>query len=98
MRRARTEAIEKPGAGSATPPGPPLRRGGRCAPLRGARRAGVAGPLAVVCLVAALLTSKHAVAADAPAGDLRAVGVARVDITPDYPVRLSGFGFRRTES
>jgi putative membrane-bound dehydrogenase-like protein len=26
------------------------------------------------------------------------VGVARVDITPDYPVRLSGFGFRRTES
>src|SRR5687768_1177369 len=26
------------------------------------------------------------------------VGVAAVDITPDYPVRLSGFGFRRTES
>jgi putative membrane-bound dehydrogenase-like protein len=26
------------------------------------------------------------------------VGVARVDITPSYPVRLSGFGFRRTES
>ncbi|MBI1900817.1 MAG: neutral/alkaline non-lysosomal ceramidase N-terminal domain-containing protein, partial [Planctomycetia bacterium] len=26
------------------------------------------------------------------------VGVARVDVTPDYPVRLSGFGFRRTES
>src|SRR3954464_7541060 len=26
------------------------------------------------------------------------VGVARVDITPDYPVRLSGFGFRRAES
>jgi hypothetical protein len=26
------------------------------------------------------------------------VGVAQVDITPDYPVRLSGFGFRRTES
>lgn len=25
-------------------------------------------------------------------------GVAQVDITPDYPVRLSGFGFRRTES
>lgn len=25
-------------------------------------------------------------------------GVAAVDITPDYPVRLSGFGFRRTES
>jgi putative membrane-bound dehydrogenase-like protein len=26
------------------------------------------------------------------------VGVAAVDITPTYPVRLSGFGFRRTES
>jgi len=26
------------------------------------------------------------------------VGVAKVDITPDYPVRLSGFGFRREES
>ncbi|HEV2947542.1 MAG TPA: neutral/alkaline non-lysosomal ceramidase N-terminal domain-containing protein, partial [Gemmataceae bacterium] len=26
------------------------------------------------------------------------VGVAQVDITPDYPIRLSGFGFRRTES
>src|SRR5437588_1827945 len=25
-------------------------------------------------------------------------GVAQVDITPAYPVRLSGFGFRRTES
>jgi putative membrane-bound dehydrogenase-like protein len=27
-----------------------------------------------------------------------AVGVARVDITPGYPVRLSGFAFRRAES
>ena len=26
------------------------------------------------------------------------VGVAQIDVTPDYPVRLSGFGFRRTES
>jgi putative membrane-bound dehydrogenase-like protein len=26
------------------------------------------------------------------------VGVAAVDITPSYPIRLSGFGFRRTES
>lgn len=26
------------------------------------------------------------------------VGVAKVDITPSYPVRLSGYGFRRTES
>jgi hypothetical protein len=26
------------------------------------------------------------------------VGVAAVDITPDHPIRLNGFGFRRTES
>lgn len=26
------------------------------------------------------------------------VGVAQLDITPDYPVRLSGFGFRREQS
>lgn len=26
------------------------------------------------------------------------LGVAQVDVTPDYPVRLSGFGFRRDES
>src|SRR3954463_5180815 len=26
------------------------------------------------------------------------VGVARVDITPDYPIRLSGYGNRRTVS
>src|SRR5438132_726408 len=26
------------------------------------------------------------------------VGVASVDITPDHPIRLNGFGFRRAES
>ncbi|MEZ6115747.1 MAG: hypothetical protein R3C28_04135 [Pirellulaceae bacterium] len=25
-------------------------------------------------------------------------GVAQVDITPDYPIRLNGFGFRREKS
>ncbi|MEI6326324.1 MAG: hypothetical protein WCO91_12795, partial [Gemmataceae bacterium] len=29
---------------------------------------------------------------------LHPVGLAKIDITPDFPVRLSGFGFRRTES
>src|SRR5438067_13924934 len=33
-----------------------------------------------------------------PASATYSVGVAKVDITPTYPVRLSGFGFRRTES
>jgi putative membrane-bound dehydrogenase-like protein len=32
------------------------------------------------------------------AADASSVGVAQVDITPTYPVRLSGFGFRRAES
>src|SRR4051794_30728899 len=36
--------------------------------------------------------------AGTPGPDTYKVGVARVDITPAYPVRLSGFGFRRTES
>ena len=33
----------------------------------------------------------------AAAQELRPVGVAAIDITPDYPVRLSGYGSRRTE-
>ena len=33
----------------------------------------------------------------APPAGYRA-GVAKVDITPDHPIRLNGFGFRRTES
>src|SRR3954453_22456383 len=45
-------------------------------------------------LIAAVLL---AAALPASAAELSA-GVAKVDITPDYPVRLSGFGFRRAES
>lgn len=33
-----------------------------------------------------------------PASAAYRIGAAAVDITPDYPVRLSGFGFRRAES
>ena len=33
-----------------------------------------------------------------PAADTRQVGVASVDITPEYPVRLSGYGGRRLPS
>jgi putative membrane-bound dehydrogenase-like protein len=36
--------------------------------------------------------------AAAEAADVYDVGVAARDITPTYPIRLSGFGFRRTES
>ena len=38
------------------------------------------------------------IATDSPAADARwIVGAAKVDITPDYPVRLSGYGSRKTE-
>jgi neutral ceramidase len=43
-------------------------------------------------LVALLFIPLAAVAADAP---MRPVGAASVDITPDYPIRLSGYGGRR---
>jgi putative membrane-bound dehydrogenase-like protein len=49
-------------------------------------------------LALALLLSAVTGAARAEAPATYAVGVARVDITPRYPVRLSGFGFRRAES
>jgi putative membrane-bound dehydrogenase-like protein len=47
----------------------------------------------VLSIVLILVQTYH-VSADAT----YSVGVAAVDITPTYPVRLSGFGFRRTES
>jgi putative membrane-bound dehydrogenase-like protein len=47
---------------------------------------------AALALAAGLLVST------ARAADTYPVGVAQADITPTYPVRLSGFGFRRTES
>jgi putative membrane-bound dehydrogenase-like protein len=44
-----------------------------------------------------LLMGQHATAQDVKP-TVYQVGVAKVDITPGYPVRLSGFGFRRVES
>src|SRR5438552_1076099 len=44
-----------------------------------------------------LVLSGAVVSADLKVGTY-SVGVAKIDITPSYPVRLSGFGFRRTES
>jgi putative membrane-bound dehydrogenase-like protein len=48
-------------------------------------------------LFAVLLLIAAAVGLPAKAQEL-SVGVAAADVTPDYPVRLSGFGFRRAES
>lgn len=51
--------------------------------------------LAALTLLISVLTSA---ATAAPANGEYAVGVAVLDITPDYPIRLNGFGFRREES
>ncbi|MFA6543634.1 MAG: neutral/alkaline non-lysosomal ceramidase N-terminal domain-containing protein, partial [Limisphaerales bacterium] len=50
-------------------------------------------PLLSAC--AGMVLNICAAPSDTP---LRAVGVARVDITPDYPIRLTGYGDRREES
>jgi putative membrane-bound dehydrogenase-like protein len=47
-------------------------------------------PIALLLLVTAQYTQANA--------DTYPVGVGRADVTPKYPVRLSGFGFRRDES
>lgn len=49
-------------------------------------------------LVVLILTLALGLLRSAAAPHTLPVGVAAVDITPDYPIRLSGFGFRRTES
>src|SRR5437899_6583686 len=46
----------------------------------------------------AALAFMLALASPVSAADTYSVGVAKADITPSYPIRLSGFGFRRTES
>ena len=50
-----------------------------------------------VALFSILAATTSVVAAEPASGGYR-VGVAKIDITPSYPVRLSGFGGRRTES
>jgi hypothetical protein len=46
--------------------------------------------LAAGALLLAALTVRSA-----PEAEVRSVGLARVDITPDYPVRLSGYAARK---
>src|SRR5437763_12441204 len=48
-------------------------------------------PLLALCSLALLRTANAA-------EPLLRVGVAAFDVTPNYPVRLNGYGFRRTES
>src|SRR5262245_10701079 len=47
-------------------------------------------------IIVTLFSQSLLVLADAK--DSIPAGVAKIDITPDYPIRLSGFGGRRTES
>jgi putative membrane-bound dehydrogenase-like protein len=49
------------------------------------------------CSLALFVFISTTSAADVEA-DIYRVGVAEVDITPAHPIRLNGFGFRRTES
>ena len=58
---------------------------------------GMSSVKAVVPLTCAL-ASLFVVIATAAAQDSYLVGVSTVDITPDYPIRLNGFGNRRAES
>lgn len=75
-------------------------RSARCSHPRRHPPSGVAAATALVCrqflyvLLAALGGKALAVAALPTIP----VGVAKIDATPDYPVRLNGFGYRRTES
>ena len=51
-----------------------------------------------LCFAALALAAAFVIGPARAAEGTFAVGVAQADITPTYPVRLSGFGFRRTES
>ena len=55
-------------------------------------------PVEIGCLTALVVAVQAALAPIHADDSPVPVGVAQVDITPDYPVRLSGFGFRRVES
>lgn len=52
------------------------------------------GVKSLTCLLFILFTTP----ANGTTADVYQVGFAKVDITPDYPIRLNGFGFRREES
>ncbi len=51
-----------------------------------------------LAFVLAVVVGSTTLASDTSPGATYLVGRAAADITPEYPVRLNGFGFRRTES
>lgn len=52
----------------------------------------------VVASIVAILLARCAASATAADPGAYQVGVAKVDVTPKFPIRLNGFGFRRDES
>jgi putative membrane-bound dehydrogenase-like protein len=54
-------------------------------------------PLAIVVLICLASPPAHASPAPPPPGGL-SVGVAKVDVTPDFPIRLTGYFARKSES
>ena len=57
--------------------------------------------IAAICLALACTAHGQAPAAETPrteAQDVMPIGVAKIDITPTHPVRLTGYGNRTTES
>ncbi len=53
--------------------------------------------LSPVLIAGVLLVSLVSAVPSPSKGDLRSIGVAKVDITPDYPIRLSGYAARKGE-
>lgn len=53
---------------------------------------------AFLCGCVVSCVSAVVLAAESPADTPYEVGVGQVDVTPTYPIRLNGFGFRREES
>ena len=69
------------------------------APLRRSLRERLPLPQLLGCVtLACLLLPGARLLSNDNRADVYSVGVARVDVTPDYPIRLNGFGFRRKES
>src|SRR5690242_16058176 len=52
----------------------------------------------VALVLIGILSASSAMGDEQPSSATYKVGVAKVDITPSYPIRLNGFGGRRTES
>src|SRR4051794_8956459 len=57
-----------------------------------------AAQLAVLLILPLAILNQASSASAAPASEIYDVGLAKVDITPDGPIRLSGFSNRQTES